>query len=127
MAAMVEAGVWDPEPVELPPGKSAVDSKVIFKRKKDDKGQVARYKARLVARGFSGGLERTMARPLHQWPRCQPSAYLLGLAAEHDMEVHLADVDHAFLYASLEHEVYLKQPKGADDGTGRVLRLRKAL
>ena len=127
MAAMVEQGVWDPEPVELPPGKSAVDSKVIFKWKKDDKGQVARYKARLVARGFSQRPGEDYGQTFASVAKMPTIRLLLGLAAEHDMEVHLADVDHAFLYASLEHEVYLKQPKGADDGTGRVLRLRKAL
>ena len=31
------------------------------------------------------------------------------------------------LYAFLHKEVYVKQPEGFDDGTGRVYRLRKAL
>jgi len=43
------------------------------------------------------------------------------------MLTKLADVDRAFLYAKLDHEVYLQQPKGLDDGSGRDLRLRKAL
>jgi hypothetical protein len=36
-------------------------------------------------------------------------------------------VDNAFLNATLQEEIYLKQPEGADDGSGRVYRLRKAL
>ena len=31
MQAMVEFGVWDPDLVELPPGKTAVDSKLVFR------------------------------------------------------------------------------------------------
>lgn len=36
----------------MPPGKSAIPCKMVFKRKLDDHGQVSRYKARLVAKGF---------------------------------------------------------------------------
>jgi hypothetical protein len=41
--------------------------------------------------------------------------------------VHVVVVNNAFLNAPLEEEIYLRQPEGADDGTGRVYRLNKAL
>jgi hypothetical protein len=39
--------------VPCPAGRKLVDSKWVFKLKRDAKGHIARYKARLVARGFT--------------------------------------------------------------------------
>ena len=52
---------------------------------------------------------------------------ILALAAIFSWSVHVCDVDNAFLNAPLKEEIYLAQPAGADDGTGRVFRLLKAL
>jgi hypothetical protein len=53
MGAMKALGVWDPDPVTLPRGKTAVDGKWIFKIKRDQSGKVERFRARYVGRGFS--------------------------------------------------------------------------
>jgi hypothetical protein len=39
--------------VELPRGRKAVDSKLVFKLKRDEEGNVVKHKTRLCARGFS--------------------------------------------------------------------------
>ena len=52
---------------------------------------------------------------------------LLALAAIHGWPAHVVDVNNAFLNAPLQDEIYLRQPEGASDGTGRVYRLRMAL
>ena len=38
---------------KLPPGKNLVSNKWVFTHKRDGTGKIVRYKARLVARGFS--------------------------------------------------------------------------
>jgi len=53
MQAMTDFGVWDPQLVDLPAGKKAVDSKLVFKHKTDEHGRIVKYKSRFVARGFS--------------------------------------------------------------------------
>jgi hypothetical protein len=39
--------------VPSPAGRKLVDSKWVFKLKRDANGKIARYKTRLVARGFT--------------------------------------------------------------------------
>jgi len=51
--AMEDLKVWDKAPVPLPAGKTAVDGKFVFAPKLDAEGNVVRYRARFVARGFT--------------------------------------------------------------------------
>ena len=51
MQAMLDNKTW--EIVELPPGKKAIGSRWLFRIKHNPDGSVERYRARLVAKGFS--------------------------------------------------------------------------
>ncbi|RVW97032.1 Retrovirus-related Pol polyprotein from transposon TNT 1-94 [Vitis vinifera] len=51
MKSMKDNGVWDL--VELPKGVKLIGCKWIFKIKRDSKGNIVRYKAHLVAKGFT--------------------------------------------------------------------------
>lgn len=51
MKSMVDNDVWDL--VKLPEGKKPIGCKWIFKTKRDSKGNIERYKARLVTKGFT--------------------------------------------------------------------------
>ena len=51
MKLMKDNGVWDL--VELPKDVKPISCKWIFKTKKDSKGNIVRYKARLVVKGFT--------------------------------------------------------------------------
>ena len=113
--------------MELPSGKTAVDSKLVFKIKTDEKGRVVKYKARFVARGFSQRPGEDFGETYSPVAMLTTVRLLLALAAVHGWPLHVVDVNNAFLNAPLTEEIYLRQPAGADDGTGRVYRLRKAL
>jgi hypothetical protein len=43
------------------------------------------------------------------------------------MHMHSADIETAFLNAELQEEIYMRQPKRAEDGTPRVMRLLKSI
>ncbi|CAI7854451.1 unnamed protein product [Closterium sp. NIES-54] len=51
--AMRTMGVWDPEPVDLPPGKKAIGVRYVFCRKTDKEDKVVQHKVRLVAKGYT--------------------------------------------------------------------------
>lgn len=49
--SLAENRTW--EMTELPPGRKAIGCRWIYKRKTNEHGEIVRYKARLVAQGFS--------------------------------------------------------------------------
>ncbi|GJP85068.1 hypothetical protein CLOP_g15171 [Closterium sp. NIES-67] len=50
MGSIIENNTFDL--VNLPPGRKAISSKWLFKRKTDADGNIERYKSRLVAKGY---------------------------------------------------------------------------
>ena len=49
---ILEYGVFSLEPVDLPPGKKALDTKYVWDIKTDQHGNIERYKTRICIRGF---------------------------------------------------------------------------
>jgi len=124
---MEDLKVWDKAPVPLPAGKTAVDGKFVFAPKLDAEGNVVRYRARFVARGFTQRPGSDYTETFSSVVKWATVRMVGALAAVNDWEVHVVDVKTAFLRAPLEEEVYLRQPAELSDGTNRVLRLRQAL
>jgi hypothetical protein len=52
---------------------------------------------------------------------------LLSVAANEGMKLAQIDVSTAFLYGDLKETIYMQQPGGHGDGSGRVCRLKKSL
>lgn len=111
----------------LPEGRKAIDSKWVFKIKRNQDGSIAKYKARLVAKGFSQipgiDYEYTQAPSL----RLESLRVVLALAAFLNLELHGIDVKGAYLNRHLDKEIYMKQPPSFQDGTNNVLKLIKSL
>lgn len=59
--------------------------------------------------------------------KTQTLKLLASFAIQFELIIHHLDVDSAFLNADIISEVYVKQPEGYRDGTGRVWKLKKAL
>ena len=64
LKSMKHNEVW--ELVELLKGCKSVGCKWAFKTKRDSKGNIERYKVRLVAKGFTQKMALTIKRPFHQ-------------------------------------------------------------
>jgi hypothetical protein len=91
-----------------------VGSKWVFVRKRNENNEVVRYKAGLVARGF-------MQRPGINFNETYSLVmsgitfrYLISLAAQKGLSMHLMDVVTAYLYGLLDSDIYIKVPEGLD-------------
>ncbi|CAI5520266.1 unnamed protein product [Closterium sp. Naga37s-1] len=115
------------ELVELPEGRTAITSKWLFKIKSDADGKIERYKSRLVAKGYQQK-EKVDFKELFA-PVVKPTMLrtLFAGAAIKGWVVKQMDIVTAFLNGILEEEIFMAQPEGFDDGSGRVWKLKKAL
>lgn len=125
MASHRKNGTW--QLVKLPPNCKAIAGKWVFKRKLNNKGEIVRYKARFVAKGFAQRYGRDYNETFSPVVRHSTIRYLIALAVKNQMKIHQMDAETAFLQGDLEENVYMKQADAYDDNTGRVYHLRKAI
>jgi transposase InsO family protein len=118
-------GTWILE--DPPANRKPLRGKWVYKRKLGSKGQVLKYKARWVVKGFlqKPGIDydETYAAVV----KTMSYKALFALAAMHDLEIEQMDFIGAFLHSKLKELVYVQQPTGYDDGTKRACRLIRAL
>ena len=110
MKSLKENDVW--ELMELPKGKKTVGSKWVYKVKTGADGSVERYKARLVAQGFTQKYGTDYDETFCPVVRMESLRALIALSVQFDLQLHQVDVTTAFLNGELEEEVYMQQPKG---------------
>lgn len=109
-----------------PPDANIVTCRWVFHAKKDASGSVYRYRARLVARGFSQipGIDffDTYA-PVAKTASIRTA---LAFAARHDFEVHQLDVKSAYLNGEFEENevIWMAVPPGTDLTSDKSLALR---
>ena len=102
---------WDStDPGRLPSGRQPIRTKWVFKRKLHADGSVARYKARLVAQGFSQVEGEYFFETSAPVARMSTLRTVFSSAAEHDFELVGMDVDAAYLNAPAEEELYVSLP-----------------
>ncbi|GKV21142.1 hypothetical protein SLEP1_g31150 [Rubroshorea leprosula] len=111
------------------PQLNIVGSKWVFKTKLHPDGSIERFKARLVARGFSQvpGLDfdETFS------PVLKPTTLrlVIALATTLSWPLKQLDVKNAFLHGKLKEEVYMSQPLGFEDPIhpNHVCKLNKSI
>ena len=108
--SMKSSEVWDL--VELPKWAKAIGCKWVFKTKRDLLGNIERYKARLIAKGFIQKEGIDYIETFSPVSKKDSLRIILALVAHFDLELQQMDVKTAFLNGDLKDEVYMKQPKG---------------
>ena len=113
--------------MDLPKGKVPVSNKWVLVRKYSKEGRLKKYKAHLVAKGYSQipGMDYTDTFLLVV--RLETIRAILALVVSQDWEIQQMDMKGTYLNGMLKEEVYMKQPKGFEDGTQHVCRLIKTL
>src|SRR5438034_2940674 len=115
--------------VKRPLDQSVVSCKWVFLVKYGTDGRPERFKARLVARGFSQQFgvdyEQTFAPVI----RFESLRALFAIAAREKMSIHMMDAQNAYLNSDLDKEVYMEVPEGVEnaEGSGSVCLLLKSL
>ena len=127
MRSLKENGVF--ELVDRPEGKKVVKSKWVLRVKTNEKGEIEKYKARVVAKGFSQVEGVDYDQTFSPTVRFESIRQLVALGASKGLQMHQMDVTTAFLYAPLDEEVFMEQPEGTvlPGDEGKVMWLRKCL
>ena len=101
----------------LPHGQRPLKGKLVCKRKRDDEGNISRYKVRYVAKGFAQrylvDYEKTMAPTA----RLESFRALMHLAAILNWDIQHFDIKTAFLHGILPESetVFMEQPPGFEE------------
>ncbi|GKF15303.1 putative ribonuclease H-like domain-containing protein, partial [Tanacetum coccineum] len=115
--------------VDLPNGKQAIGTKWVYRNKKDKRGIVVRNKAILVAQGYTQEEGIDYDEVFALIARIEAIRLFLAYASFMGFIVYQMDVKSAFLYGTIEKEVYVCQPPGFEDlqFLNKVYKVEKAL
>ena len=108
--ALKQNQTWDlvPRPKDVKP----ISSKWVYKFKTRANGSIEKYKACLVARGFSQQYELDYDETFSLVAKITIVCVLIALAAIKSWKLWQMDVKNAFLHGELDREIYMEQPKG---------------
>ena len=125
MKAIQKNGTW--ELTTLLKEKQVVGMKWIYKIKKNERGEVEKYKARLVVKGFSQQHGVDYDEVFAPVARLETIRLIIALVAQKRWRIFQMDVKSAFLNGHLEEDVYVKQPEGyiIKGQKNKVLKLKK--
>ena len=111
----------------VPRGRKTVKSRWVFKIKTKPDGSLDRYKARLVAKGFTQREGIDYTETFAPVVRYESVRTVIAISALEDLEMCQFDIKTAFLYGHLKEDIFMDQPEGYEDGSGRVCKLQKGL
>ncbi len=117
---------WDI--VDLPPGRTALGGRWVYKIKTNENNQIIKYKARWVVQGYNQILGIDYLETFSS--TCRPESYRLIflLALYNNWAMLQYDVKNAFVHADIDKEIYVIQPIGFTKGSpSKVCKLNKAL
>ncbi|KAI3735382.1 hypothetical protein L6452_14878 [Arctium lappa] len=98
--------------VRTPKGIKPIGHKWVFIRKRNEKNEIVRYKALLVAQGFSQRPEIDYEETYSPMVDATTFRYLISMVVQEGIDMRLMDVVTAYLYGSLDTDIYMKLPEG---------------
>jgi hypothetical protein len=113
----------------IPKKQKPIGVKWVFKAKNNAKGEIERYKARLVVKGYSQRPGIDYGEVFAPIARLETIRMVISLAAQNKWKIYQMDVKFAFLNGILEEEIYVEQPIGyvIKGNEEKVLKFKKAL
>lgn len=123
--SLIKNRTW--ELIDRPENQNVVDNKWVFKIKRKPDNSIERFKARLVARGFTQQYGIDYFETFSPVVRFTSIRIILAIASRRKMHLRQFDVKTAFLNGDLNENVFMEQPVGFTDGTNKVCKLIKGL
>ena len=119
------------EVVPRPAKKPVIKSRYVFKIKIDADGSIARYKCRIVAKGYTQTQGVDYFETFSPALRLDSFRYLISTARLKKFKIHHLDVQTAFLNGELAEEIYMEIPEAFEsvnaDRKTHVFRLKKSI
>ncbi|GKB15425.1 ribonuclease H-like domain-containing protein [Tanacetum coccineum] len=112
---------------ELPVGRKAVGSKWLWKIKYKSTSEIERYKARVVAKGFSQREGFNYLETFSPVVKMSTVRCMLNVAICNGWDLFQLNINNAFLYGGLSKDVYMTIPPGFDTNKSKVCKLNKSL
>jgi Reverse transcriptase (RNA-dependent DNA polymerase) len=128
ISSLEQARTWSMVP--CPTGKNVVGCKWVFRLKRKADGSIDKYKACLVARGFTQIYGINYYNTYSPVTRLTSFCLILAIAACNNWEVEAFNFNSAYLNGKLNvnEEIYMQELLGYETETGdKVKRLLKAL
>jgi hypothetical protein len=97
---------------KLPSGRNLVGIKWVFKKKMNATGQVEKFEAQLVAKGYSQVEGVNFGKISSPIEKLTSIRVLMSLDAAFDLEIKQMFFKTTFLPGDLEEKIYMKQPEG---------------
>ncbi|GJU59836.1 putative RNA-directed DNA polymerase [Tanacetum coccineum] len=105
---------------DLPMGRKAVGSKWLWKIKYKSTGEIDRYKARVVAKGFSQRKGFDYLETFSHVVKMSIVRCVLNVAICNGWDLFQLDISNAFLYGDLSEDVYMTLPPGFNNDKSKV-------
>ncbi|GJW82025.1 putative RNA-directed DNA polymerase [Tanacetum coccineum] len=100
---------------DLPPMRKAVGSKWLWKIKYKSTGEIERYKARVVAKGFSQREGFDYLETFSLVVQMSTVKWMLNVAICNNWDLFQLEINNAFLYGDLIEDVYMTLSPGFDN------------
>nr|GEX96557.1 ribonuclease H-like domain-containing protein [Tanacetum cinerariifolium] len=124
--ALIRNNTWTI--TNLPIGRKTIDNKWLYKIKYKSTGQIDKFKARVVAKGFSQKEDIDFDETFSPVVKMVTVRCLIRIVVFNDWPLFQLDVNNAFLYGDLNKDIYKSLPFGFECADkNKVCKLNKAL
>ena len=114
-------GVYDVVP--RPKGHKVVGSKWVLRIKRGPDGQVQKYKACIVAQGFTQVEGLNYDQTFTPVVKLLTFRTILAIAIQQNLIIHQMDIKVAYLNGKLKEEIHMEAPPSLEIPKGMVLHL----
>ncbi|RVW92501.1 Retrovirus-related Pol polyprotein from transposon TNT 1-94 [Vitis vinifera] len=115
------------DPISVSQVKQSFDSEKWIEAMKDemksmkDNGDIIRYKARLIAKGFTQKEGIDYKETFSPVSSKDSFRIIMALVAHYDLELHQMDVKTAFLNGNIDETIYMVQPENFESNDSKQL------